>query len=122
MMDFSEWLVKELIARGWSRSEAARRGGISPSMFDKVINGYSRPGVKFIEGVARAFKMSSAEVMLRVQPSKQEDPWAEEMAFRLSRLSPALRSVAERVIDSMIADEEKADTKGGNLQEIEAYL
>lgn len=57
-MDFSEWLVAELEDRGWSRSEAARRGGISPSMFDKVINGYAKPGAKFLDGIATAFGMS----------------------------------------------------------------
>jgi|GEM_PF-795925 len=54
-MKFSEWLTAELINRGWSRSEAARRGKISPSMFDKVINGYSKPGTRFLDGIAQAF-------------------------------------------------------------------
>ena len=62
-MDFSEWLVNELEKRGWSRSEAARRGNISSSMFDKVINGYARPGIKFLEGIAKAFDLSLAEVI-----------------------------------------------------------
>jgi transcriptional regulator with XRE-family HTH domain len=61
-MDFSEWLENELEKRGWSRSEAARRGGISPSMFDKVINGYSKPGKRFLEGVAQALKISIEDV------------------------------------------------------------
>lgn len=61
-MDFSEWIEDELEKRGWSRSEAARRGGISPSMFDKVINGYSRPGTKFVEGIAKAFSLSAIVV------------------------------------------------------------
>jgi len=61
-MNFSEWLVSELEKRGWSRSEAARRGNISPSMFDKVINGYAKPGVKFLDGVAQAFDISPINV------------------------------------------------------------
>jgi transcriptional regulator with XRE-family HTH domain len=64
-MDFSEWIVTELQRRGWSRSEAARRGGISPSMFDKVINGYAKPGIRFIEGLAKAFGISTSEIMSR---------------------------------------------------------
>ena len=54
-MNFSEWLTTELTKRGWSRSEAARRGNVSPSMFDKVINGYSKPGTRFLDGIAQAF-------------------------------------------------------------------
>lgn len=57
-MNFSEWLTKELANRGWSRSEAARRGNVSPSMFDKVINGYSKPGIRFLDGIAQAFGIS----------------------------------------------------------------
>jgi transcriptional regulator with XRE-family HTH domain len=62
-MNFSEWLVEELAIRGWSRSEAARRGGVSPSMFDKVINGYAKPGIKFINGISKAFSISIPDVM-----------------------------------------------------------
>jgi transcriptional regulator with XRE-family HTH domain len=61
-MDFSEWLEAKLEEKGWSRSEAARRGGISASMYDKVINGHAKPGLRFIEGVAKAFKMEVYEV------------------------------------------------------------
>ena len=68
-MDFSEWLDAMLKEKGWSRSEAARRGDISASMFDKVINRHAKPGLKFIEGVARAFKMEVGEVMKYVSDS-----------------------------------------------------
>ena len=108
-MDFSEWIVSELDKRGWSRSEAARRGDISPSMFDKVINGYSNPGVKFIEGLARAFKISPAEVMVHMgnKPVEIGDAWVEEMEMKLRRLSPGMRSMASRFIDSMLEDEQQ---------------
>jgi len=56
MEGFTKWLLEELNKRGWSRSEAARRGGVSASMFDKVINGHAKPGVDFCRGIARAFK------------------------------------------------------------------
>jgi transcriptional regulator with XRE-family HTH domain len=105
-MEFSEWLVDELDERGWSRSEAARRGGISASMLDKVINGHSKPGVRFIEGIAKAFKMSSAEVMMHVSKQKTDDPWIDEMEMKLRRLSPGLRSVADRLIDGLVEEEE----------------
>lgn len=65
MEDFVSWLNAELDRRGWSRSEAARRGGISASMFDKVINGYAKPGLDFCVGVSRAFSVSTVEVLQR---------------------------------------------------------
>lgn len=74
-MNFSEWITSELERRGWSRREAARRGGFSPSILDKVINGYSNPGMKFLEGLAKAFGISLADVMAHVnQEHRNESP------------------------------------------------
>lgn len=62
MEPFAQWIDTELSRRGWSRNEAARRGGISDSMFSKVINGYANPGIDFCRGVARAFGLPLEEV------------------------------------------------------------
>ena len=64
--EFAQWLYDELQHRGWSRREAARRGEISASMFDKVIGGYAKPGLEFCNAVARAFKITRQEVLRRV--------------------------------------------------------
>lgn len=72
-MQFSERIVKELDIRGWSRSEAARRGKISPSMLDKVINGYSEPGIKFLKGISQAFNIPLGEVISWLDPSAYGD-------------------------------------------------
>lgn len=61
--NFSEWIIGELNSRGWSRSEAARRGKISPSMMDKVITGSSEPGLVFYRGIAKAFEMTLIQVL-----------------------------------------------------------
>ena len=57
------WLNSELDRRGWSRSEAARRGEVSASMMDKVIGGFSKPGLRFYRGIARAFNMPMEDVL-----------------------------------------------------------
>jgi transcriptional regulator with XRE-family HTH domain len=64
-MGFAEWLDGELNIRGWSRSEAARRGGVSASMMDKVINGHAQPGMTFYKGIAQAFQMPLKEVLIQ---------------------------------------------------------
>ena len=56
------WINSELDQRGWSRSEAARRGGFSSSTLDKVIGGFSRPGPVLCRGIARAFGLPDDEV------------------------------------------------------------
>jgi len=65
METFADWLREQLDTRGWYRSEAARRGDISASMFDKVINGYANPGLDFLIGVSRALGIPREEVFRR---------------------------------------------------------
>ena len=94
MDNFSEWLIELLEERGWSRSEAARRGQISPSMFDKVINQYANPGIKFCMGVARAFDIPLQEVLIRAgldsgkkNPKTVYDISDEIISHKISELS-----------------------------------
>jgi transcriptional regulator with XRE-family HTH domain len=65
MTDFGQWLSQELDQRGWSRSEAARRGGVSSSALNKVINGYARPGYRLCEALGHAFNMPTEDIMRR---------------------------------------------------------
>lgn len=62
---FGEWLNQELELRGWSQSEAARRGGVAPSTIQQVVSGTTQPGPKLCKAVARAFGMPEEEVFRR---------------------------------------------------------
>jgi transcriptional regulator with XRE-family HTH domain len=59
---FGEWLDQELQARGWSQSEAARRGEMSSQMVNALVNGQSNPGLDSCQGIARAFKIPLEDV------------------------------------------------------------
>ncbi len=89
LMDFSVWLNQELETRGWSRSEAARRGNVSASMFDKVINGQAKPGIDFCRGVAKAFNLPVIEVFRKAGIENTEDLGnkAEEIKELFSQLT-----------------------------------
>ena len=88
-MDFSVWLNQELEVRGWSRSEAARRGGVSASMFDKVINGQAKPGINFCRGVAKAFNLPVIEVFRQAGIENPDGPLSmtDEVKELFSQLS-----------------------------------
>jgi len=89
MSNFVNWLTAELESRHWSRSEAARRGGISPSSFDKVINGYSQPGLAFCQGIARAFNMPLEYVFVQagiLPPEPLEDARLTDIVRQISKL------------------------------------
>jgi transcriptional regulator with XRE-family HTH domain len=65
MEPFAKWLAEELQRHGWSQSEAARRGKFAPSMMNQVLSGNARPGLRFCQGIARAFDLPVEEVMRR---------------------------------------------------------
>lgn len=73
---FVSWINTELNERGWSRSEAARRGGFSPSTLDKVIGGFSGPGPTLCRGLARAFERPPDEVfrLAGILPMQAKQP------------------------------------------------
>jgi transcriptional regulator with XRE-family HTH domain len=59
---FGTWLDRELQQRGWSQSEAARRGEMSSQMINAIINGQANPGLESCQGIARAFKLPLEDV------------------------------------------------------------
>lgn len=60
--EFGEWLDREIMNRGWSQSEVARRGVVSASAIQQVVAGITRPGPKVCRAIAKAFEMSPDEV------------------------------------------------------------
>lgn len=104
---FAKWLNAELDKRNLSRSEAARRGGISPSMFDKVIGGFAKPGVDFCRGVAKTFRVPLEEVYRRaglLPPITDEDTRLfESIKARIGLLSPVQRAELDRYLDYLVS-------------------
>lgn len=90
IVNFAEWIDRELRERNWTRIEAARRAGISHSMFDKVINGRAEPGPKFFEGIARAFKMSPEEVYRAAGVFPARSPEDEKLIEQIISLTKGL--------------------------------
>ena len=93
METFAQWLNNELEKRGWSRSEAARRGGVSASMFDKVISDHAQAGIDFCLGIARAFNLPPEQVLrtaglLPPLPGPEEDKILKELVEIVKRLDP----------------------------------
>jgi transcriptional regulator with XRE-family HTH domain len=72
---FGVWLDRELQARGWSQSEAARRGEMSSQMVNALVNGQSNPGLDSCQGIARAFKMPLEDVfrLAGILPAQPKD-------------------------------------------------
>jgi transcriptional regulator with XRE-family HTH domain len=90
MESFPTWLNNELEKRGWTQSEAARRGEVSQSMFAKVISGHANPGPDFLIGVSRAFGLTRREVFSRagiIEPDSPNTSMVKEMQTLFAALS-----------------------------------
>jgi len=74
MESLENWLNEQLRTRGWSQSEAARRSGISPSMFSQVMSGVANPGPDFLKGIAQAFGITRREAFQRAGMIEPEPP------------------------------------------------
>lgn len=65
MTVFSKWIRDELNRRGWSQAGLAERAGLSRSSISKMLTSDRRkPGMRFFVGIAAAFEMPLAEVIL----------------------------------------------------------
>jgi transcriptional regulator with XRE-family HTH domain len=113
LMDFSIWLNLELETRGWSRSEAARRGNVSASMFDKVINGQAKPGINFCRGVAKAFNLPVIEVFRRAGIGNTEDLGnkAEEIKELFSQLTTENQAHIRQQIQVLLEMQRRDDVR-----------
>lgn len=103
--DFAAWLYGELQTRGWSQSEAARRGGISSQMINAVINLQANPGLDFCRGIARALNMSLEDVFRRAGildelvdlPDEAKD-WGERLMYLTAEDRAAAMKMMEQVL------------------------
>ncbi len=62
---FAVWIRDEIKRRAWSQTSLAERAGLSRSSISKMLtSGRRKPGMRFFAGIAIAFEMSVAEVIL----------------------------------------------------------
>lgn len=71
MTAFSDWIRDELKRRDWSQATLAERSGLSRSYISKMLtSGRQKPGMRFFAGIATAFEMPLAEVILIAQENQ----------------------------------------------------
>jgi transcriptional regulator with XRE-family HTH domain len=110
--EFSEWLTDELRKRGWSQADLARAANIHRQVVSTYINGRrSKPDEDVLRSIARAFKMPPEEVFRAagLLPPTTEDPWVENMNYKISQPTGIRRELAERLIDTMLEEQDRAE-------------
>ena len=95
-MGFSDWLSEKMKERNWSRSELARRSGISQPTISQVINKHQSPTLEFCIAVAHAFGVSEIDTLYKAgliteKPAIVDQPMMREVAELALELTPEQR-------------------------------
>lgn len=101
MIEFAEFLINAIQARGWSISEFARQAGIVQSSVSDVLNGKVMPSEKFVIKAAYALDMPYPRLLrlaghvkqLTIPEEEQEEIWA-----LYSAIPPEHRSAAKAML------------------------
>lgn len=73
MTDFPTWVLVETKNRGWSQATLALNAGLSLTTVRRVlITGSRKPGMKFFSGIANAFELPLAEVVVIWEARQRE--------------------------------------------------
>lgn len=105
---FSQWLITAMKKKNWSQADLARETRLSRQAIANYVDGRT-PDYDALRTLARVFK-ARPETLFRIASGlpadPDDDPWVDEMSHKLGQLSPGLRGVAERFINSMLEGEE----------------
>jgi len=76
MDGFGEWLRVLREAKGWTLSDTERRSGIAQKYIQSLERGdIKEPDSKKLKGLANAYQVTLAEMLLRAYGMKPEIPW-----------------------------------------------
>lgn len=91
MNSFSVWLQGRIDEKGWSKSELARRAGISPTAVSDMLSGRRSVGTSNATAIAKAFNIPTDEV-LRAAGILPPKPTKTELIERILNLVEGLPS------------------------------
>jgi len=106
---FGEWLKKELDKRDWSKSDLARKSGVSASQITRLIKGERGVRDETLDALAVALKIRPEKVFLVAigkYTETESDAWVKDAAHKLPLVAQEYRGVLDGMIDSMIKADE----------------
>lgn len=107
-MKFTDWLLAEMKKRGWSQAELARRSGLTRAAINNYVSGH-RPNGAAIDKLAKAFQVPPSVLFEITSSSKKSshNPWADEIAYKLSLLDESRKTIAEKFIQALLDETQK---------------
>ena len=115
-VDFIDWLLAEIAARGWSGNELARRTGVSSSAMSNLLNRQNRPAWETCIGIASALGYPP-ELVLRkaglLPPWAGQDDQAIQEVREIMRRLPDDRRQQLREYAWFLLQQEMKESDGG---------
>ena len=107
-MEFNEWLSQQITKNGYTPASFAKRAGFSKQAIYNYLDG-RLPDRGGLEKIATALRIAPEEVFkIAVKGYKNSnDPWAEEMTHKLSSLDESRKSIAGKLLDALLDEQEK---------------
>jgi len=87
----------------------AEKVGVQPPQISRIISGASEATPDLLSSIADALgkpRIHAYRAAGYLDPQPPEDEWAEQTTHKLRKLSPGLRSVADRMIEGLLKEEE----------------
>lgn len=90
--DLIKWVNDQLVAKGWSMRELARRGDISATAISDVLSKKREPGAKFFQAMSRAFgvtleSVERLEQVGTIPENRSNDPDLKDLMELAQKLS-----------------------------------
>ena len=102
---FNDWLLERLKENGWSQADLARRSGLTRGAISNYVNGRV-PDEISLRKIAKAFNMPPENVfrIAGVLPQSVDDPWVNEIAYKLKLLDESRRNLVDKFIKMLLDD------------------
>jgi len=118
--EFTIWLQQELDLRNWSRSDLARKAGISHQTVSAVFNFLRAPGPEVCNGIAAALKIPPRIIHIKaglIPAEKDRTPLLEELDYKAALLPPEKQRIILDLVNGMIINDQRSSNlpeKGGD--------
>ena len=115
LLKFLNWLTPLMEEKGIAPADIARTGFVTDSAVSLLLSMKTKSvSVEMCKAISKAADVPLVTVYRAagiLPPENGSDPWVEEMDHKLRQLSPTLRDVANRFINSLAESEEAEKRK-----------
>jgi transcriptional regulator with XRE-family HTH domain len=107
---FNDWLLNRLKELDMSQADLSRSSGLTTGAISNYINGRI-PDKVALRKIAKGLNISPLIVFQAAGalPDSTDDPWVADMEYKISQLTGARREMAERLLNTLLAEQDREE-------------